>query len=175
MGGGLTHYWMMWCTYSLALIHRGILFGYFKQEGSVVDPGPDPSIKTSKKSKENLDFYYFLLLFYFLPLKTDVKMPSKSNKQKPIKPFFVCILSATDEKNRIRIRIRNVSKWYGTCYSYYQCFLKWYFSQCPPPPPPLTSSCLLLEIFIGFVGGWVVCKWRGEFGGWIWNWSHFQN
>jgi hypothetical protein len=40
-------------------------------------------------------------------MKTDVNVPSKRNKQKTLKNnlFFVGILSATDEKSRIRIRM----------------------------------------------------------------------
>jgi hypothetical protein len=49
-----------------------------------------------------------LLLFDFLSLKNDVKVPSKSNKQK--KPFFKLvffgILKVNDENSRIRIRIQ---------------------------------------------------------------------
>ncbi len=38
------------------------------------------------------------LLFYFLSLKADVNVRSKSNKQKALKKtFFVAISSATDE------------------------------------------------------------------------------
>jgi hypothetical protein len=52
---------------------------------------------TSRKSKNNLDFYcFFLLLFDLLPLKTGISVPSKSNKQ--IKLIFVGILLAADEK-----------------------------------------------------------------------------
>jgi hypothetical protein len=36
---------LMWCT----VWHMGIYFGYYKQEGSVVDPAPDPSINKQKK------------------------------------------------------------------------------------------------------------------------------
>jgi hypothetical protein len=47
----------------------------------------------------------------FFSLKADVKVPSKSNKQKNFETnlIFVDILKATDEKSRIRIlnRIRN--------------------------------------------------------------------
>jgi hypothetical protein len=41
-------------------------------------------------------------------MKTDVNVPSKSNTQKKLKNlFFVGILSATDEKSRIRTRNRS--------------------------------------------------------------------
>jgi hypothetical protein len=47
-------------------------------------------------------------LTFYLFLKTDVIVPSESNKQKTLKKilFFIGILSATDEKGRLRIRIR---------------------------------------------------------------------
>ncbi len=57
-------------------------------------------------TKTNLNFYYLWLILTFLSMKTDVNVPSKSNKQKnseKTKLFFVGILSATDEK-RVRIR-----------------------------------------------------------------------
>jgi hypothetical protein len=45
-------------------------------------PDPDPSIN-KQKSKKNLDFYYFLLLFFdFSSLKNDVNVSSKSNRLK---------------------------------------------------------------------------------------------
>ncbi len=62
----------------------------------------------AKKSKKNLDFYYFLLLLEFLPSYTDVNVPSKSNKQKNLRKknlFFVGFLTATDEKSRIWVQI----------------------------------------------------------------------
>ena len=40
----------------------------------------DPPI--IKQKKKNLDFYYFVTFFYFLSLKIDVKVPSRSNMQK---------------------------------------------------------------------------------------------
>jgi hypothetical protein len=45
-----------------------------------MDPDPDPSIITgvSKNSKKKLDIYCFATSFDFLPLKNDVKVPSKS-------------------------------------------------------------------------------------------------
>jgi hypothetical protein len=48
-----------------------------------MDPDPDPFIST-KKSKKNLNYYYFVTLFDFLSLKNDVNVPSKSNKQKKL-------------------------------------------------------------------------------------------
>ncbi len=72
---------------------------------SVVDPDPDWAsririhqsevwirirlririlLSTCKNSKKNLDSYYFVTLFYFLSLKNDVNVPSKSNKQKKL-------------------------------------------------------------------------------------------
>ncbi len=82
------------------------------------DPHPDPSLfvrigiririlpSTSKKSKKNLNLYYFVTFFDYLSLKTDVNVPSKSKMQKHFekKKFFFDILSATDEKSRIWIR-----------------------------------------------------------------------
>ena len=38
----------------------------------------------AKNSKKNLDSYYFVTLFDFLPLKNDVNVASKSNKQKKL-------------------------------------------------------------------------------------------
>ncbi len=52
----------------------------------------------------------FLGRFYdFLSLKSDVNVPSKSNKQKNLgkKIIFVGILKAADEKSRIRVRIES--------------------------------------------------------------------
>jgi hypothetical protein len=48
-----------------------------------LDPDPDPFI-IMKKSKKNLNSYYFATLFDFLSLKIDVNVPSKSNKQKKL-------------------------------------------------------------------------------------------
>jgi hypothetical protein len=45
------------------------------------DPAPDPSL-SSKNNYKNLDSYYFVTLFDFLPLKNDVNVPSKSFNQK---------------------------------------------------------------------------------------------
>ncbi len=66
-------------------------------------PGFDPSIKIPPPKKKNI----LWLLFDFLSMKTDVNVPSKNNKQKNFEKenlFFVGILSATDEKSRVRIR-----------------------------------------------------------------------
>ncbi len=46
-----------------------------------LDPAPDPS-NIKQKKQENLDSYYFVTLFDFLSLKSDVNVPSKSNNQK---------------------------------------------------------------------------------------------
>jgi hypothetical protein len=76
--------------------------------GSVIictDPDPNPSIKKQKDVIKPFISTIFLLLFCFLSLKTDVNLPSKSTTNKQ-KLFFVGILSAIDEKSRIRIRIR---------------------------------------------------------------------
>ncbi len=63
-------------------------------------PDPDPSLfvrsgsgsgsfhEQAKKSKKNLEFYYFVTSFdFFLSLKTDVIVPSESNKQN----FFLLV------------------------------------------------------------------------------------
>jgi hypothetical protein len=42
-----------------------------------MDPDPDPSI-TKQKKKENLDSYCFVPFFYYLSLRNDVYVPSKS-------------------------------------------------------------------------------------------------
>ncbi len=49
-----------------------------------------------------------LLLFYFVSLKNDVYVPSKSNKLENFnkKKFFVGLLKVNDENWRIRIRIQ---------------------------------------------------------------------
>jgi hypothetical protein len=46
-----------------------------------MDPDPDPSI-IKQKCKKNLSFTVLCILFDFLSLKNDVKVPSKSNMQK---------------------------------------------------------------------------------------------
>ncbi len=86
---------------------------------SVVDPDLDPYVfwslgsgsviiclSTSKKSKKKLNFYY-ILDFFWLFFFEDwcVKVLSTSNQQKTLKKYFfvVGVLSATDEKSRIRI------------------------------------------------------------------------
>jgi hypothetical protein len=69
--------------------------------------GTGPFFYHAKKSKKNLDSYYFVTLFDFLSLKNDVNVPSKSNKQKKLcsKLVFAGILKVNDENSRIRIRI----------------------------------------------------------------------
>jgi hypothetical protein len=63
---------------------------------------------SSKNCKKNLDSYCFVTFFYFLSLKNDVNVPSKSNKQKNFEQnsFFVDVLTVNDENRRIRIRIQ---------------------------------------------------------------------
>ncbi len=58
---------------------------------------------TSKKSKKSLDFG---LLFWLFTFEDWCKLPliSKKQKKKLKNSYFVFILSATDEKSRIRIR-----------------------------------------------------------------------
>ncbi len=53
------------------------VFGPPDPDSLVRGMDPDPSI-----SKKNLDSYYFVTLFYFLSLKNDLNVPSKSNKKK---------------------------------------------------------------------------------------------
>jgi hypothetical protein len=63
---------------------------------SVPDPNPNPDPdpnQSSKNSKKNLDFYSFVTLFYFLSLKNDVKVPSKSTMQKNL--FLIRFLLAS--------------------------------------------------------------------------------
>ncbi len=48
-----------------------------------LDPDPDPFI-IMHHSKKNLESYYFVTLVDFLSLKNDVKVPSKSNKQRKL-------------------------------------------------------------------------------------------
>jgi hypothetical protein len=43
-----------------------------------------------QKNKKNLYFYDFLLLFEIITLKSDVNVPSKSNKQKTLKKTYFC-------------------------------------------------------------------------------------
>ncbi len=91
------------------------VFGPFKS-GSLFCTDPDPYFlririlpTTSKKINKTLISTILWLLFDFLSMKTDVNVPSKSNKQKKLwkkKYFFVGILSATNENSRSRIRIR---------------------------------------------------------------------
>jgi hypothetical protein len=50
----------------------------------IVGMDPDPGSIIMQNSKKNLDFYYFVTLFDFLPLKNDINVPSKSNKQKKL-------------------------------------------------------------------------------------------
>ncbi len=76
-------------------------------------PDPDPSWFCTNPdpciSKQNKEEYHWFLLFsdFFGLFKTDVHVPSKCNKQKTLEKnlVFVGILSATDEKSRIRIRM----------------------------------------------------------------------
>jgi hypothetical protein len=41
-------------------------------------------LSSCKNNKKNLESYYFVTLFDFLSLKNNVKVPSKSNKQKKL-------------------------------------------------------------------------------------------
>jgi hypothetical protein len=51
-------------------------------------------LSSSKNIEKNLDSYYYVTFFYFLSLKNDVNVPSKSNKQKTL--FFVGLLKVSD-------------------------------------------------------------------------------
>jgi hypothetical protein len=65
----------------------------------------DPSID-KQKNEEKPSFFLFCDFLSFLSLINDVNVPSKRNKHKLRgKIIFVCILN-TDEKSRIRSRIR---------------------------------------------------------------------
>jgi hypothetical protein len=56
----------------------------FGPSGSIlISMNPDPSIN-KKKIRKTLISTIFLLLFYFLSLKTDVSVLTKSNKQNPV-------------------------------------------------------------------------------------------
>ncbi len=58
------------------------VLGLPDQDPSIFCTDPDPSINKQKKSKENLDFYYFVTSFCLCIYETDVNVPSKSNKNK---------------------------------------------------------------------------------------------
>ncbi len=69
-------------------------------------PDPDPSIIKQKKVKKTLIPTVLWLFLDFLSLKNDVKVPSKSNKQKNFFiSFFVGVFKVNNENSRIRIRI----------------------------------------------------------------------
>ncbi len=70
---------------------------------------PDP-LSLSKNSKKTLIPTVLWLCFDFLPLKTNVNGPSKSNKQNTFL-FFVGVLKVNDENSRIRIRIHKSEAW----------------------------------------------------------------
>ncbi len=69
----------------------------FGQSGSVCESFGSGSLNI----KINLDSCCLRLLYGFLSLKTDVNLPSESNKQKKL--FFVGISEVTNGKSRIRI------------------------------------------------------------------------
>jgi hypothetical protein len=76
-----------------------------------LNPDPSPSCKNCKKSSR-------FLLFCdsdFLPRKSYVNVPSKSNKQNNLeKKFSVGILKVKEENNRIRIRIHWLGQRHGS-------------------------------------------------------------
>jgi hypothetical protein len=89
---------------------------------------PDPSINKQNKGRKTFISTVLWLLFYFLPMKSVVDVPSKSISKKT---FFFGILSATDEKSRtrilpnpwIQIRIRtNMSRIHNTAFN---VFVSW--------------------------------------------------
>jgi hypothetical protein len=51
----------------------------------LLDPDSGSVHQQAKKAKENLDFHYFLLLYGFLSVKTDVNVRSKSDKQENLR------------------------------------------------------------------------------------------
>ncbi len=54
------------------------------------DPDTDPSIDKQKKLKKNLVSTNLRLLFDFLSMKTDINVPSRSNKQINFEePYFL--------------------------------------------------------------------------------------
>jgi len=71
---------------------------------SLLCTDPDHSINKQKKVRKN--FFLLLCDFFCLSAKTEVNVPSKSNKQRSLEKIliFVGILSDTDEKCGIRIR-----------------------------------------------------------------------
>jgi hypothetical protein len=82
----------------------------------LLDPDPDPLARgtvririlyyQAKTGRETLILTVLGLLFDFLSLKNDVKVPSKSNKQKNLKKLAFCgILKVNDENSMIRILI----------------------------------------------------------------------
>ncbi len=74
---------------------------------------------TSENSKKIFISFVLWLLYYFLSLKIGVFVPTKSNKQNKLeKIIFVGILKVTDEKSRIRIRIK-MSQIRNTAYRYH--------------------------------------------------------
>ncbi len=61
-----------------------MFFGLLDRDPLVrcMDPDPALDLDPSKNNKKNLQSYYFVTLFDFLPLKNNVNVPLKSNKQK---------------------------------------------------------------------------------------------
>jgi hypothetical protein len=125
------------------------------ESGSVIictDPDLDPSIN-KQKSKENIDFYFLLLLFDILSLKTDVNVPwekviMKNTLKKNL--FFAGILSATDEKTRIRIR-KSVVRIRGSGRIRPKCHRSTTLEE------PYVSSCVLLFIRLIYADTLYVC------------------
>ncbi len=72
---------------------------------------------SSKNSKKNLDFYSYVTSLYFLSLKKDVSVPSKSQKiRKNWKIVFVASWRSLTKIAGTRDGYRSVSHWYGSAY-----------------------------------------------------------
>jgi hypothetical protein len=67
-----------------------MFLGLPDSDPSLLCTDPDPSIN-KKKSKKNLNFYYFMTSFRLLSIKTDVNVPSKSNKENKLKKNNFCL------------------------------------------------------------------------------------
>jgi hypothetical protein len=71
-----------------------------------------------KNSKKNLDSYYFVTLFDFLSLKNDIKVASKSNKQKNFVKKNCFLLASWRSMTKIAgsgFRIRIGIRWIRIC------------------------------------------------------------
>jgi hypothetical protein len=82
-------------------IHKIRIFRASRIQIVSIFTDPDPSINMQKSKKKHYFYYILSLHFVFLSSKTVVNVPSKSKKPKNL--LFVDILSATDERSKIRI------------------------------------------------------------------------